>query len=638
MNSLTPETREHAVILLIDDNESSIGMLVKYLQEVGLDVITARNGRMGLKRAQFAHPDLILLDVMMPEMDGFEVCRQLKADSKASDIPVIFMTALHEVQNKVKGFSAGGVDYITKPIQQEEVLARVRTHLKIQAQQRQLQEQAIALAQARELEESARKAAERANAAKSRFLANMSHELRTPLNTILGFSQLALQDQTQPPVQQEHLEIIHRSGEHLLTLINDVLDMAKIEAGRTTVNEEGFELQSMLHDLHSMLRLKANQKGLFLKLDCQPAVPKYVVSDAIKLRQVLINLIGNAIKFTETGGVIIHIASEALNSSLLTLQCSISDTGPGIAPDEMSHLFEPFAQTSTGRHTQNSSGLGLSISKHFVELLGGELSVSSDMGKGSVFSFYIHVKAAQHPIRDDKSCSRHVIALESGQPHYRILIADDAGEHRRLLKELLKPLGFDLQEARDGLETLKLWHTWQPHIILMNMRMPRLDGYETTTRIRSEESQWLERQSVSSKQHLSGRPIPIIAITASSLEEEHERILAVGCDDHLRKPFQAPALFELLHRHLGIRYVYASNSPEPQKADRHSGASEELTAETLARLPQEFLENLRDSARTTDIFAMEKLIERIRDTEPVIAAGLEELAKEFNYTKILELI
>lgn len=408
----------------------------------------------------------------------------------------------------------------------------------------------VALQQAEFLNQvqTAKEVADAANKAKSEFLANMSHELRTPLNAILGFVQIMTKDKALLPEHKEHLEIIGRSGEHLLTLINDVLEMSKIEAGHLTLNETSFDLFRLLHSLHEMLDLKAELKGLQLIFDRAPAVPQYIRADESKLRQVLLNLLSNGIKFTEQGHVFLRVGLEADLDATPSLSFEVTDTGAGIAVEDLDRLFEAFGQTETGRNSQEGTGLGLPISRRFVRLMGGDIQVESCLGIGSTFKFMIPLQLAEPLAVQTLEPRKRVIGLEPGQPTYRILVVEDKWANRQLLVRLLTPLGFEVREAKNGVEAVACCQTWQPHLIWMDMRMPEMDGYEATRRIKASEYSWSPK---------------ILALTANAFEEERLVALAIGCDDFIRKPCQEEVILEKIAEHLGVRYLYDESVESP---------------------------------------------------------------------------
>ncbi len=375
--------------------------------------------------------------------------------------------------------------------------------------------------QAAELEKTAI-AADAANRAKSEFLASMSHELRTPLNAILGFTQIMGRDRSVSSQHQENLKIINRAGEHLLALINDILEMSKIEAGRTTLNENCFSLTAMLETLESMLKFKAQSKGLELSFEIPSQIPPGVTTDEGKLRQVLINLLGNAIKFTERGKVSLRLNIEYNPPSNSRLLFEIEDTGPGIAPEDIDSIFEAFGQSKVGRQYQQGTGLGLPISQKFVELMGGELKVSSTLSKGSIFAFDVVVTAIEGLAIAPSNRGR-AIGLASGSSEYRILAVDDKVDNCYLLETFLTCIGFQVRTAANGEEALALWSSWEPHLILMDMQMPVMDGYEATKQIKATQK---------------GQTTVIIALTASAFEEDRQKVLAVGCDDFATKPLK----------------------------------------------------------------------------------------------------
>jgi PAS domain S-box-containing protein len=459
---------------------------------------------------------------------------------------------------------------------------------------------------------------QQANRAKSVFLANMSHEIRTPMNAILGFSQLMLRDQDLTPRQCQYLGTINRSGEHLLALINDILEMSKIEAGRTTLNPSTFDLPVLLNDLEMMFRVRTNEKKLSFSVEMLGEVPRFIVSDINKLRQVFINVLGNAVKFTEQGGVAMRVRAEHQDAKGSFLLVEIEDTGPGISPDEQDKLFRHFEQTKTGREAGIGTGLGLAISQEFVRLMGGAITVNSQVGKGSVFLIQLPLKEGDSQEVPAKDIPRHVLKLQPGQAACRVLIADDIEDNRQLLAQLLAPIGFEVRMATNGAEAIHDFEEWHPHLILMDFRMPVMDGHEAIRRIRTMEG---------------GKTPKIIAVTASAMEENRQELLGIGADDFISKPFRDAELFQKIHAQVGVEYIYAE---QPAAAAEEDVA--ELTPESLANLPQDLIQSMRQAMITADLDQMLAKIQEVEPHDPRVAHGLRRLAEGFQYQKILDLL
>ena len=409
----------------------------------------------------------------------------------------------------------------------------------------------------------------------------------------------------------------------LLNLINNILDLSKIEAGKTTLNLKDFDLYQLLDDLEDMLHLRAMDAGLELIFDRSENLPRYLHTDDLKLRQVLMNLLGNAIKFTPQGEVVLRLearANETLKNQAqsYTLNFTISDTGVGIAPEELVNLFEAFSQTESGREAQEGTGLGLVISRQFVQLMGGDISVSSQLGQGTTFKFSIQAQLGTETGLEMTS-QRRVIALSPNQSIYKLLAVDDKPINRQLLRKLLVPLGFEVKEASNGQEAIVIWDEWEPHLIWMDMRMPVMDGYEATKYIKST---------------TKGNATAVIALTASVLEEEQAIVLSAGCDDFVRKPFKEQTIFETLSKHLGVKYLYE----ELEFQDGDNLAAQPLTSDSFRVMPQSWLVRLSNAVLEADSEITMALIQEIPDSEVSLATKLTQLVRQFQFETISDLI
>src|SRR4028119_980163 len=614
-------------ILIVDDTPENLQVLSATLLDRGYKVRGVINGKMAIRAARAGSPDLILLDIKMPEMDGYEVCMQLKAEAKTSEIPVIFISALDEVLDKVTAFQVGGVDFITKPFHVAEVLARIEHQLTIQRLKKQLLDRNTELQQEIIERKKAEEAAAAASLAKSQFVANMSHELRTPLNAILGFTEVMSRDSFLGDENLENLRIINRSGQHLLELINDVLDLSKIEAGIIALDERSFDLFQLLDTLEEMFQIKAESKNLQLKIFVQANVPPYIKTDEKKLRVCLINLLGNAIKFTLDGGRIwLRVSVESkqqlggeseiypnyTSGEPFLILFEVEDTGVGIAAAEIDTLFDAFVQTEAGRNAADGTGLGLTITKKYVEIMGGDIGFKSVLGEGTSFKFNIPVFPAVSSEITVPTLQR-AIRLEADQPIYRILAIDDNQENRRLLVKMLQPIGFEVREAENGHQGVEIWESWQPHLIWLDTRMPVMDGFEAVRQIRAKEKQTQWRTV-------------IIALTASTFEERKGEIIAAGCDDFVRKPFQEQILFDKMACYLGVRYIYQELPRLPVGGLGRFFVSEKpdsFFAGLLAQMPQSWVQELYDAANDVNEELAIEIVDRIWESQ-IGRAGQQE--------------
>jgi signal transduction histidine kinase/CheY-like chemotaxis protein len=457
----------------------------------------------------------------------------------------------------------------------------------------------------------ARDAAEAANRAKSVFLANMSHELRTPLNAILGFAELMARDQSIPEAQRQNLDTISRSGHHLLSLINEILEISKIEAGRLTVQPAPCDLRELVETVVESMELRARQSGLELALNMAPDVPRFVTSDAGKLRQILINLLSNAVKFTQQGRVDIDIgvSPERSSSDAAMLVFRVRDTGVGIAPAELGSIFHPFYQTEHGARASEGTGLGLTIARQYAELLGGELTVASEVGKGSTFTLCLPLLPAEQA--ESVKPLRRVLGVSDGQPAWRVLVVEDKVDNQRLLEQLMLRVGFAVRVAGNGEEAIAAYESWHPDFIWMDMRMPVMDGYEATRRIRALPD---------------GHVVKIAALTASAFREDRDGIISAGCDDVLSKPLDEDKLFDIMARLLGVRFEYADVVVTEDSA---------TATPDLSGLPKDVRHELNTAARQLDIEATNAAIERVRSIDAALADRLKTVARKFRFDRIV---
>lgn len=466
----------------------------------------------------------------------------------------------------------------------------------------------------------AKERAETANRAKSLFLANMSHEIRTPLNAVLGFSQIVLHDPNLSPENRHNLHAVNRSGEHLLTLINDVLDMAKIEAGRMVLEQTPFDLPGLFADVTDMFTPRATARNLQLIHEVHPDLPGTVLGDAGKLRQIIINLLGNAIKFTEQGGVSLR-ARTTEREGHSWLEVEVEDSGPGIGPADLQRVFDAFEQSEIGRKSQSGTGLGLTISRQYARFMGGDLTVTSAPGHGACFHLTLPLVAAPPAsVSPAVAPPRRMIRLKPGQQPWRVLVVDDRDTNREILVKMLAPLGFIMIEAEDGQAGVEAFAAEAPHLVLMDVVMPVMDGREATRRIRALPE---------------GREVPIIAVSASVFEEQLREIIEVGASDFLRKPLREEELLAKVARFLPAEFEYEGDDTGVTGVAEEPMSAAAL-AEGLALLPAVARAALLDAARQLDKGRLMAVLKSLDGLAPAVAGRLRVHAESYRFDLIEE--
>lgn len=515
------ENEQPFKVLIVDDVQLNLDLMKEILSPQGYLIATAKNGKSAIAKAKAHKFDLILLDIILPDIDGFEVCAHLKSIAQTQDIPIVFLTAKNDKENLARGFQLGAADYIPKPFTKEELVARVNLHLSL----RRTQEELIRL----------KEMAEAAKQTKSSFLANMSHEFRAPMNGIVGLVEI-LKRTTLTDEQLEFLEIIEKSGQNLLARINDMLDFSKIDTGQITFESIRFLVNSEVGEVIKMLDYKADQKRLKFSYEIAPNVPEMIIGDPLRLKQVLIILCNNAFKYTHEGFVKIRVGVISSSATRICLKFEVEDSGIGISPANPVNLLMAVSQadSSTARKLGDKA-VGLAISKNMVQLMNGTMGVISEEGKGSVFYFDAEFGLTEQPI--SVAGSKEIDPSDSSPMKFKILLAEDNLIVQKVVVLNLEKMGHQVSVASDGKKAVELFRKQAFDVIFMDVQMPEMDGLQATIAIR----EWEKGSRVKN-------PIPIVAMTATTQQKDKDSFMVAGMNDYLPKPFKTAELALVLDR------------------------------------------------------------------------------------------
>ncbi|PTN09791.1 signal transduction histidine kinase [Mangrovibacterium marinum] len=516
-------------ILIVDDLIENLISLEAVLDDFDIDIVRATSGEEALKRSLKDEFALVILDVQMPGMNGYETLEMMRQRKKTRYLPVVFVSAIHQSDlHIIKGIETGAVDFIPKPIIPNILRGKVRVFLDLYMQRVQLNQLLTEMEQVNVNLKIAKEKAEEATRTKAMFLANMSHEIRTPLNGVIGLTKL-LQKSPLNDEQQEMLNIICNSGDNLMNIINDILDFSKIESGQIQLETISFDLKEMIDNVFQLMKFKADEQGINFQYVIEPDVPAVLCGDPLRINQILLNLVNNAIKFTPQGKVRIMVRLLDTYEDMVRLLFRVVDTGIGISDEGKAMLFKEFSQSEASISREyGGTGLGLAISQNLVSLMNGEIGVNSQLGQGAEFWFRIPLKlASQQEARPTDTCS---VPAE-----LRILLAEDNKINQKVSVLQLKQLGYSCDIAGNGRQAVEMCRQNGYDVVLMDMQMPELDGLEACRLIRRHE-----------KENRESTPVYIAAVTASSQPEDRRACMEAGMNNFMSKPFPENELIAIL--------------------------------------------------------------------------------------------
>lgn len=526
VDDMTENTPTKAKILIVDDDLAKVMAIEAVLHSLDQTIVSVNSGEEALRRLLTEDFAVILLDVNMPGLDGLETASYIRRRRRSEHTPIIFLTAYADDAFADRGYALGAVDYLLMPAPPDVLRAKVGVFVDLFQKSEQVRLQAEQRVQLAE-EKAARVEAERASVAKSQFLTNISHELRTPMTAIIGMTDLSLMESL-PSNVREYLGAVQTNAHLLLELLNEILDLSKLEAGTLSLESAPLQLRKTLGELKHTFGHRADQKGLTLEVAVDPGVPNYLIGDSLRLRQVIFNLLTNAIKFTERGRVTLDVRVESACDREAWIRFAVSDTGIGIVRTDQERIFAPFAQVDAStKRRRDGAGLGLAISADLIRAMGGSRSVRSELGKGSEFSFVVPLlidcskldKVPSAATAGDSQLSEVLNGKPTTRP-IRVLLAEDTPTNQLLVRHALSKRGHHVVVAGDGRTAVDCARHGKYDVILMDLQMPDMDGFEATQAIR----------------RLPGAQPPIIALTAHSMVGDRERCLAAGMQNYLSKP------------------------------------------------------------------------------------------------------